>query len=371
MNYFVYDKKKNLVTLSNAILNHFTGSYFHDPNEEISLLLKEKPYEKIIVFLFDGMGKTIQDEHLNDNDFIKKHNKYTFTSIFPPTTVAATTSFLSGKYPVETGWLGWMQYFPQYQKCIEMFTNCEYFDRTKFEKVGGKTIAETYCGYTSIIDLINDTNKYKAEAIFSIYINGKNNENIANFFQLVDNKASQGLNFIYAYETYPDSLIHQYGIHHPIVRRCCKTINKGIASFAKKHKDWLIFVIADHSLINIENEPVTRYEDFYSCLLHNYSLDSRSCTFFIKEGMKEQFLNAYEKYYQKDFKIFTKQEVIENQLFGEGEEHPLFKDFLGDYLLTSISKKAFIPPLPGYEHIGAHAGSTKEEYEIYVSIINK
>ena len=56
-------------------------------------------------------------------------------------------------------------------------------------------------------------------------------------------------------------------------------------------------------------------------------------------------------------------------MFGYGEEHHLFRDFLGDFMLTSISSKGF-SYTPDYPMIGAHSGSLEEESLISVSIFN-
>ena len=43
--------------------------------------------------------------------------------VFPPTTVAATTTLESGLAPAEHGWLGWSMYFPEIQDKVNVFLN--------------------------------------------------------------------------------------------------------------------------------------------------------------------------------------------------------------------------------------------------------
>ena len=43
--------------------------------------------------------------------------------MFPPTTTSATTSLLTGKYPIETGWLGWTEKLPEYDVPCTRFLN--------------------------------------------------------------------------------------------------------------------------------------------------------------------------------------------------------------------------------------------------------
>ncbi|MGN1295451.1 MAG: alkaline phosphatase family protein [Bacilli bacterium] len=367
MDFFHFDKDNNLVTISNAILEHFEITPFHNPHTQLREILSSKPYQKIIVFLFDGLGKSIRELHLREKDFLRRNEKFVISSVFPPTTVAATTAFLSGKYPCQTSWLGWDQYFPQHDVTVDMFTNAESFTK---EIIKGPHLAKTYCPYSSIIELINEKNKYKASIVQPSFIDPNGAQSFEDFFSLCAQKFNkEGNNFVYAYWADPDGLIHKYGTSHPLVKRCCKDINKKVKEFVRKNSDVLTIVLADHSLVDTSFLYVGEHKDFVNCINHNFSLDSRSCLFYVDESKREDFVKAYNKYYQKDFILLTKQEIIDEHMFGYGEEHHLFRDFLGDYMLTSISNKGFSYTLD-CPMIGAHSGSLEEESLISVSIFN-
>lgn len=85
----------------------------------------EKDYENIVVILLDGMGKSIIDRNLKKDGFFQTHLAGTYSSVFPPTTVAATTSVMSRLNPCEHGWLGWDCYYPQIDKNVTVFLNKE------------------------------------------------------------------------------------------------------------------------------------------------------------------------------------------------------------------------------------------------------
>ena len=116
----VYNKN-SLVNLSNSILKHFEAESFHESIPEIDNLLKG--HKKVVAVLFDGMGQNIVRKHLKENSFIRSNYVTTINSTFPPTTAAATTAFLTGKYPIETGWLAWTEYFKDYDRNIILFKN--------------------------------------------------------------------------------------------------------------------------------------------------------------------------------------------------------------------------------------------------------
>ncbi len=53
----------------------------------------QSDYQSIVVILLDGMGKCIMDRNLEKDGFFHKHLLGTYSSVFPPTTVAAHNWF--------------------------------------------------------------------------------------------------------------------------------------------------------------------------------------------------------------------------------------------------------------------------------------
>ena len=119
----VYNKN-SLVNLSNSILKHFGAESFHESIPEIDTLLKG--HKIVVAVLFDVMGQNIFRKHLKEDSLIRSHYVTTNNSTYPPTTAAATTAFLTGKYPIETGWLGWTEYFKEYDRNVILFKNVDY-----------------------------------------------------------------------------------------------------------------------------------------------------------------------------------------------------------------------------------------------------
>jgi hypothetical protein len=365
---FLYDKSNNLVNISNSLLYYFTKEKFNETSKELDKILNKKEYKKVVVMLFDGLGESMRDKHLSKNDFLRKKEKFNITSVFPPTTVAATTAFLSAKYPNQTGWLGWQQYFKQHDVVVEMFTNVNPVNRQSYSP---KHLSSLYCSYENIVELINQNSNTKASSLYPDSIARNNVKTLTDFFTKADEMMKEdSSHFIYMYWPEPDSLIHQYGTNHQCVKRNIKEINKKIYQLAKSNKDNLIIVLADHSLVDTKFFYTFEHDDFKDCLKTITSLDSRSCFFHVKHDKINDFSTIFNKYYGEYFTLKTKEEVIKEKIFGEGGNHPLFEDFLGDFLASSTSEYAF-DNFDTAPYIGAHAGSLKEESIISVSIINE
>ena len=92
-----------LTNLACSIAKYFGASYKHNTIGYIDKLLEEKSPKNVVTILLDGMGTSILDKHLLNDSFFMKHKIKDITSVFPATTVAATTSMRTGLNPCETG----------------------------------------------------------------------------------------------------------------------------------------------------------------------------------------------------------------------------------------------------------------------------
>ena len=367
MSHFFFQKDNCLVSISNAILKHFTGESFHTPHPKLMEILGKNKYDKVVIMLFDGMGKSIQEKYLSPKDFLLRKKAFEITSVFPPTTVAATTATISGRYPKETGWLGWRQYFKNHSVVVDMFTNN---NSLTGEKVPGPYLSSLYCEYPKIWEILEEKG-IKAGCLYPKPVDPYGPGTLEEYFECADVlMKKQGPHFYYMYYPDPDHQIHDNGVDHRSVKEAVKKINKGVCKLAKENKDNLIIVLADHSLVDTTFFNIKEHDDFYSTLITISSLDSRSAFFHVKEGKDKEFVELFNKYYGEHFKLLTKNEVIEQNWFGEGNHHPMFEDFLGEYMATSISKYGFTYDDKN-KMIGAHSGSVKEESMINIAVINK
>ena len=366
----VYNER-NLVNLSNSILHHFGAETFHETIPEVDELLKG--HKKVVAILFDGMGKNIIRKHLKDNSFIRKNYALTINSTYPPTTAAATTAFLTGKYPIETGWIAWATYFKDYDRNIILFRGIDYNTEEELNKPGEVNIAYRYYPITSIFELIKN-GKRAANAI-----------NISRFPVQQDGPKSlrRGLKmlketlraneecFIYFYWDSPDMEMHETGIDSFTAHYQVKKAESFIKNAVKQNPDTLFISLADHGHINVVFDDMCEHEDLYSLLSKPMTLEKRTPSFFTKEGKEKEFEVLFNKYYGEHFELLTKKEVLDIKLFGEGEPAPGVIDSFGDYVAIAKDEHSLFASkeLKHFDLFkGHHAGGTIEEREIDVSI---
>lgn len=359
----------SLVNLSNSILKHFGAESFHESIPEIDNLLKG--HKKVVAVLFDGMGQNIVRKHLKENSFIRKHYVTTINSTFPPTTAAATTAFLTGKYPIETGWLGWTEYFKEYDRNIILFNNTDYNTE---EVVPGENIANKYFPTTKIFELIEKAGT-RAFAIsrYPIQNDGPKRLLTTGVNQLSKVLKENDSCFIYFYWDSPDREMHETGIDSLTTRYQVKKAQRFVKKVVKNNPDTLFILLADHGHINVKFLDICEKEDIYSLLSKPITLEKRTPSFFVKEGKLEEFKQLFNKYYGEHFELLTKQEAFDMKLFGEGEHANGVEEVIGDYIAISHDEYGLLASKE-LSHLAAfkghHAGGTKEERLIDISVFN-
>ena len=102
------------------------------------------------------------------------------------------------------------------------------------------------------------------------------------------------------------------------------------------------------------------------------SVEPRALSFWVKDEYKETFPDIFREAFGDKFWILTRDEVIENKLFGIGKDHKLFRGMLGDYMAVSVSDCTIFLTHKEVDMIpGGHAGLTKEEIEIPLIAIER
>lgn len=102
-NSFDYIYEESITNLSCSILKYYGVVPKHKTIKEIDDVLSSK--KNVITILLDGLGSKVLEENLPMEAFLIKNKFMDINSVLPSTTVASTTSFLSGLNPIEHGWL--------------------------------------------------------------------------------------------------------------------------------------------------------------------------------------------------------------------------------------------------------------------------
>lgn len=355
------DYRNCIANLACSILKHYGIT---PPNATLPMadeLFKAHPARHVVVLLLDGMGIANMEKHLSPDGFFRKHLIAPYSSTFPPTTVAATTAMLSGMTPNQSGWLGWVGYFPQVDRNIVYYWNV---DNDTGERMTDCNVAHTYLPYKDLPEQIREagTAAYTRLPFLPPYQPG-NPPSFDAFLSDVETLCQQDeRSYIYAYWDDPDHLMHENGVDGPEIGELMRSLEKRTEAMASRLKDTLLIVTADHGHINNYSVEMMDYPDIADCLIRMPSIELRAANLFVKPGMEKQLETAFAKHFSDQFVLMTREEVLSQNLFGTGENHPMLESMLGDYLAIGTSGIGIAHNAP--DHKGNHAGFTPEEMTI-------
>ena len=355
------DFNNSILNVTSSIMKKYNISSKYNSLDVIDKKIKDSKHVFLVVL--DGLGKNVIEEHLNENSFIRKNMVSFITSVYPPTTVAATTACLSGVAPGESGWVGWHQYFKEIKKDVVVFKNTPAYDDEELTI----NVASKYIPYTPFYENFKGVKcrelfPYFREDGFSKFrLMCKEMVNISNLDEDT---------YTYCYWANPDALLHVCGLKHNQIRKVVNELDKNLEkAFNKCGDSTSIIVIADHGIIDTEDIVLMDYLDFVETLEFPPSLEGRTTAFKVKENLEDKFVELFNKYFGKYFKLYKKEEFINEGYLGDVCDKA--EQFLLDYVSIAIDKYCLAYEKNDFSFKANHAGSTSDEMMIPLVVVSK
>lgn len=366
-----------------SILKYYKVDTKHKSSEKIDEILNEKEYKNVIFLILDGLGEQILNK-ISLNGILNKNKIDCVTSVYPSTTTAALTTYYSGCPPYETGWIAWSQYFKEYGRALDMFSHKESYMGETLKKPL-IDVYKTIVNYESIFDKIEksspDVKAYEIEPDYAER-RAKRSLKANNIDELImyinDLCTMPDRKFILAYSDNPDGLLHKYGTTSEEVKNFVKETEEKIGKMVKDFdNDTILIISADHGHKDIDKAySLNDFPEIRECLIMPESLESRSLTFWVKEDMKDTFVQRFNKIFKDEFWLMTKDEFLNKYHFlGYGDKHYKIDDFLGNYMALSVAGsiiriETFLAEGKPVKK-STHCGLTKDEMEVPVIVMKK
>ncbi|MDP8269014.1 MAG: alkaline phosphatase family protein [Candidatus Tenebribacter davisii] len=382
MNLVFPDYKNSIVNLVSSILEIYNVKSDHPPLKQLDT--ENLKLKKNIVFLIlDGFGLNLLNKFSSSTKFMNTNLISPITSVFPSTTSAAITSFVSGKTPWEHGSIGWTLYFKEFAKYIDYLPNWDSITHKTqdvkkynvFDYVGADNIFNRISNVTPDVkqyyltheDLSESSNVIKNSGTAEIIGYSDNKNLYEKLYQLISNDDPRRKLF-YVYSAYPDKLEHQYGVYGDEVEAFIKETESELKLISSQlaGTNTTILITADHGLIDIDNYYyVNEDEKLFDSMIMPAFPEPRFLSFFVKKHKMKQFEEEFKKY-EKQFLLLDRSEFFKYKLLGVGKMHPKIDDFVGDYVAIAISSSAMksIYVQNGKwkkEFLAHHAGITEDE----------
>ncbi len=373
MRIYLPDYNNCSVNVINSIAKHFGVTTTHRTLPAVNEYLK-KDYKNVVFILLDGLGQSILLNTLNPNSFLRSHFVQELSAVYPSCTAPAIVSIKTGLTPVEHAWWGHNLYFKNLGQTINVFKNTDTFSKKEVSKT---SITYNLLPYANILETINDKNNdvhtytlCPTEARDNYGVSQVTYNTIEEMSEYLKTLTSlDGKHFIYVYHDNPDSTMHKYGTHSYEANKIINDLDCQLADLCENCPDTLFLITADHGQLNVkETRDITNYPDFVATLNRMPTGGTRCASFSVKLGQENNFLRLAKKYFGDKFAIVSKNEIIKNKLFGDGEPHPDFDDLIGDYVLCAISdcnlNYSTFYGRPFASPIGTHGGLTIDEMRV-------
>ena len=359
-----------LTNLACSIRKYFGLEYKHNTLSYIDEILEKKQPRNVVLFLFDGMGSNILDRNLDKDAFFIKNRYKKITTVFPATTTAATTAIRTGLNPCEHGWIGWNVYLEPIDKIITLYMNRE---KGKEETCREYFTVKDQLVNDTIADEINRKGEYKGLELFPFKAgNAKVYRDLDEMYTMINYALKEdGKHFIYAYNDEPDHTMHDFGPDSEEAKRLIETRNRKTEEFCKNLEDTLVIVVADHGHIKVDHIFLKDYPEIMEMMERTTSIEQRAASFKIKEEYMEEFPVLFNKLFGKSFTLYTKKDVMESKLFGDGEPNKLFEPALGDFIAIAENDNKCLVTDGDEKLVSQHAGYTDDEVYVPLIIVDK
>ncbi|MBT4647688.1 hypothetical protein HOC11_05465 [archaeon] len=375
------DYKNSIVNLMSSITASMGDKPKYKPLKQLNPKEISK-YKNIIFFFLDGLGYDYLEKY-GKRTLMYKHLKGKITSIFPSTTAACATSYVTGVPVQQHAITGWTMFLKE----IGTLTDILPFNL----KIGGEAHSKLgiepkiFFDQKSIYEKIN-RKSYTVYPNFilhsdfnSIYMKKAHKEGfntINGMFRKISKVLKKpGKKFIHSYWHALDSIHHATGTNSIQSLNHIYEIDHNLQNFIKRIKgtNSLIIIASDHGHINIPEKNyinTAKHPKLMECLTLPLSGGARYAYAYVRPSKTKQF-EAYVKTKLKHCCVLKKSdELIKNNYFGLYKPHKKLYDRVGDYMLIMKENYALMQKLPNLEPSfkkSLHGGTSSEE--MYVPLI--
>lgn len=340
--------------------------------------LGEQP---LVLLVLDGLGDTFLQGF--PDSFLCRHRKGRLTSVFPPTTAAAVTSFFTGVAPQQHAITGWHTYFKELGVVATVLPFMPRYRGACFSEAG--ISPEQLIGHDALLTTLACPchavlPNYLVDSDYSQALCGQASrhgfDTLADMFSCVEMLAQPNkAGLIIAYWPELDSLAHVHGISSTEVAAHFHELDKGCRdSLSPLGKGGATVVIsADHGLIDTCPEYIIYLED-HPQLAATLSLplcgEPRCAYCYVRSDRRKEFESYVAENLGHACLLRRSSELIAEGYFGKGLPEPRLASRVGEYVLLMRGNYIIKDRLIGekmFAQRGVHGGLSEEE--LYVPLI--
>jgi hypothetical protein len=367
----------NIVNLMSSILAATGGRPHYAEIEGLERLANAR---HIVLLVIDGLGARLLESSAS-GQVMRRYMHRSISSVFPPTTASAITTYLTGLAPRQHGLTGWFMYFKELGTVVTVLPFVTRLGGIPLRDVG--VSAPMLLGHVPIFDRMRIASfsvapQQIAHSEFNRSHTGaaelKPYASLNELFTTIEHIAqhTKGRSFTYAYWPELDRLCHANGVASQAVGRHLAEIDGRFEELLDRLSgtDTAVLLTADHGFVDISPERIVRVADhpeLRDSLRVPLCGEPRAAYCYVSQGRTRGFLDYVESELTECTTCIESAALIEQGYFGPGVNHPQLRDRVGDFALLMHEGYAIQDILPGEkrsELIGMHGGLSAEELHV-------
>ena len=333
-------------------------------------------HQRVLLWVIDGLGLNYLRAHA-EAAALNAHLCAGITSVFPPTTASAITTFVTGDAPQQHGLTGWHMYFRELGSVLAVLP--------ARPRLGGATLSaagvdlDALLGHRAFADRIGVAShtvapQAIADSDFSVAHRGR--AALAAFADLdglvaacIECLRADGERFVYAYWSELDALGHRVGMHSEAAHDHLLELDRAFAELLDglRGTGTLVIVCADHGQIDA---PLQRridlddHAELRDCLVLPLCGELRAAYCYLRPGSEERFDGYVADVFGDALYNMPAARAIADGWFGLGDPHPRLAERIGDRILLlrdDYTIKDWLPHERRFDMVGVHGGLSDDE----------
>jgi len=336
--------------------------------------------ERIVLLVIDGFGAELL-RTIGGGTVFAAHQAGEMTSVYPPTTATAITTFMTGLAPQQHGLTGWFMHFRRLGAVTAVLP---FIPRYGFEPLSDAGVEmgslidcpsffDTIEGPSIILmpQAINDSE-------FSRLLGGGARRipypSLDEFASQLDRccQGHEDARFVYAYWSEFDRLSHMHGPSSQVVADHLGALDKALTPVIEAcgNSGTVLVMTADHGFIDSgpnERIDLADHPDLADTLSLPLCGEPRSAYCYVRPNR----VAAFEQYVADELAdyahVVPSEQLLSEGWFGAGEIHPEFTARIGDYTLQMRERYTIGDRVAGERKVamyGVHGGTATAELQV-------
>jgi len=335
-----------------------------------------RSHRQVLLWVIDGLGLNYLRAH-PQAACLNAHLAGGITSVFPPTTATAITTFLTGDAPQQHGLTGWHMYFRELGSVLAVLPGRSRYGGPCLSEAGvdarellqprpfaDRIGVPAYCVSPAFIAESDFNRAHLGGAQLLAY---RDLDDMLH--QCGECLCSPGAKYLYAYWPELDSLGHRFGIWSDAARAHLLELDQAFQRLLERIQgtDTLVIVSADHGQIDPPPEKRIDLDDhpvLSDCLVLPLCGESRAPYCYLRPGREAVFDDYVRQQLAGMADCLPSAQLIASGWFGLGVPHPRLVERIGDRILVMQDDyllKDWLPQEKRHALIGVHGGLSKDE----------